>query len=86
MNGFWFSGFDLIRPFIAFNVVRASLSRRRALIRSATEYALSIGKTPILPVHSLKDYDSRGLLKPGIQPVTAGQQAPDKLARGDEDL
>ena len=80
MNAFWFSGFDVVKPFIAFNVTKTTDSRRKKLLDNAAKYALTINEAEILKVHKLEDYDINGQLKKNINPSTPGQQQPDSLS------
>ena len=80
LNAFWFSGFKIIEPFIAFDVIRSTHSQRTEMINQAIKMALNINEAVLLRVHPLSDYDRNGALKAGIKSITAGQQKPDKLA------
>jgi NAD(P)H dehydrogenase (quinone) len=81
LNSFWFSGFKIVKPFVAFDVARSTNYHRKLLIKQATIKALDIYKTPLMRVHSLKDYKKDGTLKDGIKAETAGQQKPDTLSK-----
>jgi NAD(P)H dehydrogenase (quinone) len=81
LNSFWFAGFKIVKPFVAFDVARSTNSWRIKLIKQATIKALSIYQSPLLQVHSLEDYKKNGTLKKGIKALTAGQQKPDTLAK-----
>ena len=80
LNAFWFAGFKIIKPFIAFDVIRATDIERNNMINKVIKIALSIDKASLLRVHSLNDYNEDGRLKSKIKSMTAGQQKPDKLA------
>ena len=79
LNAFWFSGFKIIRPFIAFDVIRATDIERNNIINKVVKKALTINKSSLLRVHSLDDYGRDGTLKSEIKSMTAGQQKPDKF-------
>lgn len=81
LNAFWFAGFKIIRPFIAFDVIRATDIERHNMINKVVEMALTINKSSLLRVHSLDDYGKDGRLKGQIKSMTAGQQKPDKFSQ-----
>ena len=80
-NALRFSGFDLVEPLTAFDVVRASDSERREILERAANHARSVLDLDLMPFHALTDYKANGVLKDGAQAVTPGQQRPDRLAR-----
>lgn len=80
-NALRFSGFDLVEPFAAFNVVRASDSERREILERAANRARSVLDLDLMPFHALTDYRPNGVLKDDVQAVTPGQKCPDRLVR-----
>ncbi len=80
-NALRFSGFDLVEPFIAFDVVRVSDSDRREILGYAANRARSMLDLDLMPFHALTDYSPNGVLKDDVQPATPGQQRPDNCAR-----
>ena len=74
MNAFWFSGFEIIKPFLSFNVVKQTDEYRNAILEHATEYALSAKTEPLIKIHPLNDYDKEGRLKAKVKPITPAQQ------------
>ena len=78
-NALRFSGFDLVEPFAAFDVVRASDSERREILERAAHRARSVLDLDLMPFHALTDYGANGVLKDDVQAATPGQQRPDRL-------
>lgn len=80
-NALRFSGFDLVEPFVAFDVVRASDARRSEILERAAERARTVLETELMHFHALTDYRANSVLKKDVKAATPGQQLPDRLAR-----
>ncbi len=81
LNSFWFSGFKILEPLIAYNVVKCSNLERQKFILKAETTVLNIKNRNLLEVHSLDDYNKDGTLKNNIKTKTSGQQKPDNLIK-----
>ena len=81
LNSFWFSGFKILEPLIAYNVVKCSNLERQKFILKAETTVLNIKNRNILEVHSLEDYNKDGTLKNNIKTKTSGQQKPDNFIK-----
>ena len=81
LNAFWFAGFKIVEPYVAFDVIRSTGQQRTEMIDQCVEKALAIKDASLLEVHSLNDYESNGVLKAEIESITAGQQKPDKMSK-----
>ena len=81
LNAFWFAGFKIVEPYVAFDVIRSTGQQRTEMIDQCVEKALAIKDASLLQVHSLNDYDRNGVLKAEITSITAGQQKPDKMSK-----
>ena len=80
-NALRFSGFDLVEPFAAFDVVRATDSERAAILKRAAESARSVLDLDFMPFHTLADYEPNGVLKDEVKAATPGQQLSGGLVR-----
>lgn len=80
-NALRFSGFDLVEPFVAFDVVRATDSERAKILEHAAERARSVLDLDLMPFHTLADYKPNGVLKDDVKASTPGQQLPGGQAR-----
>jgi NAD(P)H dehydrogenase (quinone) len=80
LNAFWFAGFKIVEPFIAFDVIRSTNQQRTEMINQSVKKALTIKDASLLEVHPLNDYERNGILKAEIESITAGQQKPDKFS------
>lgn len=67
-NALRFQGFDVLPPFVAYDVVRSDDVARRVQL---AEFRLSLDglfTDPVQPFHNLDEYDATGGLKPGVVP------------------
>jgi len=75
-NGiFAFCGFSVLEPFVANAVPRVDDASRAAMLESWRVRLLGLERDEPLRFHGLGDYDARGRLKPGVDPVTTIQAA-----------
>ncbi len=81
INSFAYSGFNIIKPFIAFDVVRSSDDQRKIVIQNLKEYLSKINNLPLVEIHNLDDYKKNGTLKEDIKAKTAGQQKPEDFIK-----
>ncbi len=81
INAFSFSGFKIIKPFIAFNVLRIRDTDRNSIINNFKDLLNNINKANLVNIHILNDYKTDGSLKDNINSVTAGQQKPDNFIK-----
>ncbi|MBL42331.1 MAG: hypothetical protein CMM49_06725 [Rhodospirillaceae bacterium] len=77
INAFAFSGINIIKPFISFDVIRCGQIQRKSMIEKLKKYTENINNAELVKIHKLNDYETNGLLKNNISPMTAGQQKPD---------
>ena len=47
------------------------------MIEKLKKYTENINNAELVKIHKLNDYETNGLLKNNISPMTAGQQKPD---------
>ncbi|PPR76353.1 MAG: Modulator of drug activity B [Alphaproteobacteria bacterium MarineAlpha2_Bin1] len=77
INAFAFSGLNIVKPFISFDVIRCSRDKRKFMIDKLKKYTNNIQNAELVKIHSLDEYEPNGTLKIGVIPITAGQQEPD---------
>lgn len=68
-NALRFCGFDILPPFVAYDVVRGDLSQRQATLDAYAGRVAGLGEVVPLVFNSLDDFDRAGRLKPGIAPL-----------------
>lgn len=61
-QGLRFVGFDILPPFVAYNVVRGTDEERAAMIDDLKRRLLALPETPVLPYPPLAAYDRGGRL------------------------
>ena len=81
INAFSFSGFKIIKPFIAFDILRISDTDRQSRINEFKGFLDKIHSAKLVNIHSLNDYKPDGSLKDDINSITAGQQKPDNFIK-----
>ena len=67
-NALRFCGFDILPPFVAYDVVRGDLPQRQATLQAYAEHVAGLAEVEPLIFNSLDDFDRAGRLKPGIAP------------------
>ncbi len=72
-NALRFCGFDVLPPFVAYDVVRGDDARRRGILSAYGGRLRGLARDQPLPFHGLDDYDRAGRLKAGVEPRTAVQ-------------
>lgn len=81
-NALRFCGFDVLPPFVAYDVVRGDGAGRRDILSAYAARLLGLAGDEPLSFHGLDDYDRAGRLKAGVEPRTATQRGrPDKAGR-----
>lgn len=73
-NALRFCGFDVLPPFVAYDVVRGDGERRRAILSAYADRLRGLAGDKPLAFHGLDDYDRDGRLKAGVEPRTAAQR------------
>lgn len=73
-NALRFCGFDVLPPFVAYDVVRGDDARRREILSAYGDRLRGLARDEPLPFHGLDDYDRDGRLKAGVEPRTAAQR------------
>ena len=67
-NALRFCGFDVLPPFVAYDVVRGERAGRRALLSAYADRLRGLAEVEPLAFNSLDDFDRAGRLKPGMAP------------------
>lgn len=67
-NALRFQGFDVLPPFVAFDVVRSDDDARRVQLADFRGRMGALFTDPVLPFHNLDEYDVAGGLKPSVVP------------------
>ncbi len=73
-NALRFCGFDVLPPFLAFDVVRGDDAGRRGILSAYGDRLWGLARDEPLAFHGLADYDRDGRLKAGVKPRTAVQR------------
>ena len=79
-NALRFCGFDVLPPYVAYDVVRGDDARRREILAGYTRHLGGLAQIEPLTFHHLDDYEATGRLKPGTAKRTAVQRPPAKGA------
>ena len=62
-QGLRFVGFDILPPFVAYNVIRSSDEERRAMMGDLKKRLNALPETPVIPYPALAAYDHQGVMR-----------------------